>query len=104
MTQGKASGRSSGKANAGKVLPPPTARSVAAALLNAVLGEGQMLSQAASDVALMTGLTEALLKGHWQPHEVSDERRRALLPRSPAPAWDDLMLQRDYMHALDWVP
>jgi 16S rRNA (cytosine967-C5)-methyltransferase len=30
---------------------------VAAALLNAVLGEGQMLSQAASDVALMTGLT-----------------------------------------------
>jgi beta-N-acetylhexosaminidase len=54
--------------------------------------------------ALMTGLTEALLKGHWQPHEVSDERRRALLPRSPAPAWDDLMLQRDYMHALDWVP
>ena len=54
--------------------------------------------------ALMAGLTEALLKGHWQPHEVSDERRRALLPRSPAPAWDDLMLQRDYMHALDWVP
>jgi beta-N-acetylhexosaminidase len=54
--------------------------------------------------ALMDGLTEALLKGHWQPHEVSDDRRRALLPRSPATAWDDLMLQRDYMHALDCVP
>ena len=53
---------------------------------------------------LMAGLTEALLKGHWQPHEVSDDRRRALLPNSPAPAWDDLMLQRDYMHALDQVP
>ena len=54
--------------------------------------------------ALMAGLTEALLKGHWQAHEVSDDRRRALLPSSPAPAWDDLMLQRDYMHALDCVP
>ena len=54
--------------------------------------------------ALMAGLTEALLKGHWQANEVSDDRRRALLPSSPAPAWDDLMLQRDYMHALDCVP
>ena len=54
--------------------------------------------------ALMAGLTEALLKGHWQANEVSDDRRRALLPSSPAPAWDDLMLQREYMHALDCVP
>ncbi|MEI6733051.1 MAG: beta-N-acetylhexosaminidase [Comamonadaceae bacterium] len=53
---------------------------------------------------LMDGLTEALLKGLWQSNEASDERRRALLPRAPAPVWEDLMLQRDYMHALDWVP
>ena len=53
---------------------------------------------------LMDGLTEALLKGLWQPNEASDERRRALLPCTPAPVWDELMLQRDYMHALDCVP
>ena len=53
---------------------------------------------------LLDGLTEALLKGLWQPREASDERRRALLPRTSAPAWDDLMLQADYMHALDLVP
>jgi beta-N-acetylhexosaminidase len=53
---------------------------------------------------LMDGLTEALLKGLWQSNEASDERRRALLPCTPAPVWDELMLQRDYMHALDCVP
>ncbi len=53
---------------------------------------------------LMDGLTEALLKGVWQPNEASDERRRALLPCTPAPAWEDLMVQHDYMHALDCVP
>jgi beta-N-acetylhexosaminidase len=54
--------------------------------------------------ALIDGLTEALIKGRWQSQEASDQRRRALLPRSPAPTWDDLMLQSDYMHALDLVP
>ncbi len=53
---------------------------------------------------LLDGLTEALLKGLWQSNEASDERRRALLPCAPAPVWEDLMRQRDYMHALDWVP
>ncbi|MFZ4480819.1 MAG: beta-N-acetylhexosaminidase [Rhodoferax sp.] len=54
--------------------------------------------------ALIDGLTEALLKGLWQPRESSEERRLALLPRTPASRWDDLMLQRDYMHALSLVP
>ena len=34
----------------------------------------------------------------------SEERRLALLPRGPALAWDDLMVQPDYMHALGLLP
>jgi beta-N-acetylhexosaminidase len=54
--------------------------------------------------ALIAGLTEAQLKGDWQPLEASEERRCALLPRTPAMEWDDLMVQPDYIHALDWMP
>ena len=53
---------------------------------------------------LIAGLTEAQVKGLWQPQERSEERRQALLPRSPAPEWDALMVQPDYMHALTLVP
>ena len=54
--------------------------------------------------ALISGLTEAQLKEQWQPWEGSEERRLALLPRGPALAWDDLMVQPDYMHALGLLP
>ena len=54
--------------------------------------------------AWINGLTEAQLKGGWQPLEASEERRRALLPQTPALPWDDLMLRPDYMHALTLVP
>jgi beta-N-acetylhexosaminidase len=54
--------------------------------------------------ALISGMTEAQLKGDWQPLEASEERRCALLPRTPAREWDDLMVQADYIHALDWMP
>ena len=54
--------------------------------------------------AWINGLTEAQLKGAWQPSEASEERRRALLPKMPALPWDDLMLRPDYMHALTLVP
>ena len=50
---------------------------------------------------LINGLTEANVKGHWQMSEVSDERRTALLPQSPALAWDELMVHPSYMAALD---
>ncbi len=53
---------------------------------------------------LIDELTQAQLKGVWQPQEASEERRRALLPRLPAPDWDALMVQGDYMHALGLVP
>ena len=53
---------------------------------------------------LINGLSEAVLKGWWQPVEASEERRLALLPKQPAPDWDALMVQQDYMHALSLVP
>jgi len=53
--------------------------------------------------ALIDGLTEAQVRGQWQPREASEARRLALLPRQPAIDWDALMVQPDYMHALDWI-
>ena len=53
---------------------------------------------------LIEGLSEAQIKGLWQPSEASEERRLALLPRGPAIGWDDLMVCADYMSALDWIP
>jgi len=52
---------------------------------------------------LIAGLTEAELKGQWQARDASEVRRRALLPTTPAPEWDALMVQPAYMHALDWI-
>jgi beta-N-acetylhexosaminidase len=52
---------------------------------------------------LIAGLTEAQVKGFWQPSDVSYERRLALLPRQDASEWDALMVQPEYMHALDWL-
>lgn len=53
---------------------------------------------------LIEGLTEAQLKGSWQPREASEERRRALLPQLPAVPWDELMIQPQYIHALGLLP
>ena len=54
--------------------------------------------------ALIAGMVEAQLKGQWQPGEASDLRRLALLPATPAPVWDELMVQPAYMQALSLVP
>ena len=67
-------------------------------LCNQSQGGGEMLD------ALISGLTEVQLREQWQPWEGSEERRLALLPRGPALAWDDLMVQPDYMHALGLLP
>ena len=53
---------------------------------------------------LINGMVEAQLKGQWQPWEASDLRRLALLPVTPAPEWDALMVQPAYMQALSLVP
>jgi beta-N-acetylhexosaminidase len=67
-------------------------------LCNQSTGEGAELD------ALINGLTEAQLKGQWQPSDASEERRLALLPVSHATPWDDLMVQPAYMQALDLIP
>ncbi len=53
---------------------------------------------------LIEGMTEAQVKGVWHPDEAADARRRALLPQTPAPDWDALMVSPAYMHALDLLP
>ena len=67
-------------------------------LCNQSLDGGAELDQ------LIDGLTEAQLKGQWQMQEASAYRCQALLPRSPSPSWDELMVQPDYMHALALIP
>ncbi|MDE2615983.1 MAG: beta-N-acetylhexosaminidase [Burkholderiales bacterium] len=53
---------------------------------------------------LIAGMTEAQIKGQWQPDEAGEARRLALLPQTPAPDWDELMVSPAYMHALDLIP
>ncbi len=67
-------------------------------LCNQSLGKGAAVDE------LIDGLSEALLKGRWQADEASEARRQALLPATPAPQWDALMVSPAYMHALDLMP
>ena len=53
---------------------------------------------------VLDGLTEAQIKGRWLPDEASEARCQALLPRSPARSWEDLMRSHDYLQALDRLP
>ncbi len=67
-------------------------------LCNQSLGEGLVVD------ALIDGLSEAQIKGWWQPSEASEERRLALLPTGAALSWDELMVQPAYMRSLDLLP
>jgi beta-N-acetylhexosaminidase len=67
-------------------------------LCNQSLDGGQAVDE------LIAGLTEAQVKGQWQPDEAGEARRLALLPQTPAPDWDELMVSPSYMHALDLIP
>lgn len=67
-------------------------------LCNQSLGKGEAVDE------LIDGLSEAQLKGRWQLDEASEARRLALLPATPAPDWDELMVSPSYMHALDLIP
>ncbi len=67
-------------------------------LCNQSLGKGAAVDE------LIDGLSEALLKGRWQADEASEARRQALLPATPVPQWDALMVSPAYMHALDLMP
>jgi beta-N-acetylhexosaminidase len=52
---------------------------------------------------LIAGLDEARRNRTWIPSARSEERRLGLLPRSPAMSWDELMVQAEYMQALDRI-
>ena len=49
-------------------------------------------------------LSQAALEGRWTPGAASEERRLALLPRTPALDWDALMVNERYMQALSLLP
>jgi beta-N-acetylhexosaminidase len=53
---------------------------------------------------VLDGLAEAQVKGWWQPDELSEARRLALLPTSTALAWDDLVRSVNYQQALACLP
>ncbi|MDR3454791.1 MAG: beta-N-acetylhexosaminidase [Rhodoferax sp.] len=67
-------------------------------LCNQSMGDGKEVD------GLLDGLVVAQLRGQWHPAEASEERRQALLPLAPPLAWDALMVQPAYMHALDLLP
>ena len=54
--------------------------------------------------ALIDGVAQAQIEGRWQPSEASEMRRLALLPTTPALAWDALMTAPAYMQALWKLP
>jgi len=53
---------------------------------------------------VLEGLAEAQVKGWWQPDELSEARRLALLPIMPALAWEDLVRSVNYQQALACLP
>jgi beta-N-acetylhexosaminidase len=80
----------------------------AVAALNAGCDMVLLCNQSARDPAaldqLLEGLIETQLKGRWHASEASEHRRLALLPRTPALPWDELMGDPAYRHALDLLP
>ena len=53
---------------------------------------------------LLAGLKAEEARGHWQSSPDSEGRRRSLLPTLPPLAWDELMHQPAYQHALERLP
>lgn len=53
---------------------------------------------------VLDGLAEAQVKGWWQPDELSEARRLALLPTTPALVWGDLVRSVNYQQALACLP
>jgi len=54
--------------------------------------------------ALLDGLAEAQVQGHWAADPDSEARRVALLPQTAPHTWDELMHLPAYQHALERLP
>lgn len=70
----------------------------------ALLCNQSLVDGGAAIDAVIDGLAEAQLRGHWTPGEASEQRRLGLLPQGPALGWDELMVSARYMHALSLLP
>jgi beta-N-acetylhexosaminidase len=64
----------------------------------------QSLDGGAAVDDLLEGLTRARTDGHWQADPDSESRRLRLLPQTPPLAWDELMHDPAYQHALERLP
>jgi beta-N-acetylhexosaminidase len=64
----------------------------------------QSLDGGAAVDELLDGLAQAQQRRQWQPSPDSEARRQALLPRTPPLAWDELMHDARYQHALERLP
>ena len=53
---------------------------------------------------LLDGLAQAQRQSHWRASPASEARRQALLPSTPAMAWDALMTSPNYLQALALLP
>jgi beta-N-acetylhexosaminidase len=53
---------------------------------------------------LLQGLASAAAEGRWRSNPDSERRRLALLPQRQPMAWDELMHDPAYRHALDRLP
>lgn len=53
---------------------------------------------------LLDGLQSALDQGRWSADPLGEQRRLALLPQTEPLAWDDLMHDAGYQHALECLP
>ena len=64
----------------------------------------QSLDGGAAVDDLLEGLLGARLRGEWGDDEDAEARRLSLLPRTPPLAWDELMHDPAYQHALERLP
>ncbi len=64
----------------------------------------QTLAGGAAVDELLGGLQQAAAEGRWQPDPDSEQRRLALLPQTAPLAWDELMHDPGYQHALERLP
>jgi beta-N-acetylhexosaminidase len=67
-------------------------------LCNQSMGDGHAVDE------MLEGLTERLVKNQWHASDASEQRRRALLPKTSPLAWDALMTHPAYLRALDLLP
>jgi beta-N-acetylhexosaminidase len=67
-------------------------------ICNQTLGDGHVVDE------LLDGLGDAAARGLWYPDPDAEARRLALLPASAPLAWDELMHDPAYQHALERLP